>query len=182
MLTKEQARKEHSALTNPRLLQDALELRTSGSTGDVFKEYVSRKHWVVEQGIVWRHWSWMGYRFRDKMAIVRSYVPAPGQPLWKLDRARNFLYFSAYHLTPDNAKSYLQKMKEWRPKYLRGYPSSLYILARMAKDANMELPPVEGILTASETLLPAYRETIESAFGAKVYDWVRAGRNHDHHE
>ncbi|TPV94253.1 MAG: phenylacetate--CoA ligase family protein [Myxococcales bacterium FL481] len=148
-----------------------LELRTSGSTGDVFVSSVSRQHWSVEQGIVWRHWSWMGYRFRDKMAIIRSYVPADGAPLWKLDRARNFFYFSAYHLTPANAKTYLEKLAAWRPKFLRGYPSSLYILAQMALQHGIQLSGIRGILTASETLLPKYRRTIESAFGARVFDW-----------
>ncbi len=171
LLTKKVARENHAALCNPRSLSDALELRTSGTTGDVFKEYVSRKHWVVEQGIVWRHWTWMGYRFRDKMAIVRSYVPRRGEPLWRLDRARNFLYFSAYHLTPENAEQYLRKMQEWKPKFLRGYPSSLYILAKMAATGNLEVPALDGILTASETLLPRYRKTIEDVFGARVYDW-----------
>lgn len=170
-MSKQKARELGERLLAPRAQRSAMELRSSGSTGEPFVVQVSKGHWVVEQGIVWRHWSWLGYRFRDRMAIVRSYVPKAGEPLWKLDPARNFLYFSAYHLTPDNAATYLQKLREWQPRFLRGYPASLYLLAKMAESEGLEVPAVRGILTASETLLPVYRETIERVFGGKVFDW-----------
>lgn len=171
ILNKETVLQNKSDMVNGHELRKSLELRTSGTTGQPFKVYVSKKHWIVEQGVTWRHWSWMGYRFRDRMAIIRSYVPKPGEPLWKLDNIRNFLYFSAYHLRPENIPSYVARLTQWRPQFLRGYPSSLYIFARMAKDLRLSVPRVKGILTASETLLPHYRETIEEVFGGKVFDW-----------
>ncbi|MBI1855964.1 MAG: phenylacetate--CoA ligase family protein [Chloroflexi bacterium] len=170
-MTKARARGLGPELLNAMEAAKAMELRSSGSTGEPFVIQVSKNHWVMEQAIVWRHWSWMGYRFRDRMAIVRSYVPEAGEPLWKLDPIRNFLYMSAYHLTPENAAAYLEKLREWQPKYLRGYPSSLYILAKMAEAQGITAPRVKGILTASESLLPVYRETIERVFGASVFDW-----------
>lgn len=171
LLTKEKARRNQSRLANDNKIKNALELRTSGSTGEIFKEYVSRYQWIIEQGIVWRHWKWLNYKFRDRMAIVRSYVPDKGEPLWKLDRARNFLYFSAYHLTPGNAERYLMVMQKWKPTILRGYPASLYILARISEEKRINIPPLKGVLTASEMLLPHYRDAIERAFNAKVFDW-----------
>jgi phenylacetate-CoA ligase len=171
ILTKSLARQNHADLSNRRKLANALPFYTSGSTGEPFLEYVSPEHWVVEQGIVWRHWKWAGYRFRDKMAIVRTFVPKKGELLWKHDHARNFLYFSAYHLTLENARKYLEVMKAWRPKFLRGYPTSLYILARMARELRMDLEGIQGIFTASETLPQNFREAIEDAFHAKIFDW-----------
>ncbi len=172
ILTKETARENQSNLINPNYSDTSLEFRTSGTTGDKFVSYVSENQWIVEQGIVWRHWKWAGYKFRDKMAIIRSYVPeGEDEGLWKYERMRNFLFFSAYHLNAKNAKIYLDKIKDWNPKFLRGYPSSLYILAKMAEKYEIRLDGLKGILTASETLLPHYREKIESVFGAKVFDW-----------
>lgn len=171
IMTKNKARSLGLDIINPLEMPRAMELRSSGSTGEPFIVKVSKDHWIIEQGIVWRHWSWMNYRFRDRMAIVRSYVPEAGEPLWKLDPVRNFLYMSAYHLNPENAASYLRKLQAWRPRFLRGYPSSLYILARMAEIQGIEAPQVDGILTASESLLPLYRETIERVFGGRVFDW-----------
>jgi phenylacetate-CoA ligase len=171
ILSKQVTRREKENLADRTTLARALELRTSGSTGEFFREYVSPEHWVVEQATVWRHWSWLRYRFRDRVAIVRSYVPDSGGPLWKLDPVRNFLYFSAYHLTPENAMAYLRKMQAWAPQIVRGYASSLLLLARTILDKAIELPPLKGILTASETLLPSTRATIERAFGTRVFDW-----------
>ena len=36
------------------------------------------------------------------MAALRSYVPRERNPIWRYDRLKNTLYFSAYHLTPAN--------------------------------------------------------------------------------
>lgn len=174
-LTKAEARAQQAALCDPAALPRAMELRTSGTTGEVFRAYVSPEHWVMEQGIVWRHWSWLGYRFRDRMAILRSYAPRPGQPYWRLDRARNFLYFSAYHLTPANAREYLRVLADWRPTVLRGYPSALYLLAQVALASRWQPPLLKGVLTASETVLPQYREAIERAFRTRVFDWYGQG-------
>ena len=171
LLTKETVRREESRLISARAANDSIEYRTSGSTGEVFKGLHSKKHWIMEQATVRRHWSWLDYRLFDRMAIVRSFVPEPGGPLWKHDRLRNFMFFSAYHLNAENAAEYLRFMAKWKPRILRGYPSSLYVLAKIAADLQISIPPLQGILTASETLLPLYRQTIESVFGAKVFDW-----------
>ncbi|RCK78369.1 MAG: hypothetical protein OZSIB_1471 [Candidatus Ozemobacter sibiricus] len=171
LLDKETARRAPARLADPNAVDQALELRTSGTTGQVFREYVSKEHWVVEQGVVWRHWSWTGYRFRDPVATVRSYVPKEGEPLWKLDRVRNFMFFSAYHLNPEGAEAYLRQMQQFKPVILRGYPASLYVLARMAERLQLETPPLKAILTGSEMLLPEYREVIERVFRARVFDW-----------
>ena len=69
----------------------ALRFQTSGTTGQRVTVYTSRDQWVVEQAAVWRHWSWAGYRFRDKMAILRSYAPAAGATLWRMEQVRNWM-------------------------------------------------------------------------------------------
>jgi len=88
-----------------------------------------------------------------------------------MNRVENTLYFSAYHLTPANAAQYLREMTAFGPSLLRGYASSIYILARMAEEHSLPVPRVKGIVTGSETLLPKYRECIERVFGIRVCDW-----------
>lgn len=170
ILTKETVRSKLSDFCSMKELRAAIRLRTSGTTGTPLSVYTSAGQWAVEQGAIWRHWGWAGYRFRDRMAIVRSYSPKAGEPLWKLDRLRNWLYFSPYHLSEAQCRTYLDVMARWRPKYLRGYPSSLYLLARVAKNEKRRLPGLQAAFTASETLLPHYRAEIEEAFGIKVFD------------
>jgi len=165
------ARSNKDQLVAETQLGKGIELRTSGTTGEPFIVFSSPEHWVMEQGIVWRHWKWMGYKVRDRMAILRSYVPRDGEPLWKYEMTRNFMFMSAYHISQDNIKLYVKKLREWKPRFIRGYPSSLYLLAKLMKVNTLTIEPLKAILTASETLLPQYREVIEESFGAPVFDW-----------
>ncbi|MCP9456541.1 MAG: AMP-binding protein [Nitrospira sp.] len=170
ILTKDTVRTKLADFCSMKELRTAIRLRTSGTTGTPLSVYTSAGQWVVEQGAIWRHWGWAGYRFRDRMAIIRSYSPKAGEPLWKLDRLRNWLYCSPYHLSEEQCRAYLDVLAQWKPRYLRGYPSSLYVLARVAKSEKRRLPGLRAAFTASETLLPQYRTEIEEAFGVKVFD------------
>ncbi|MCS6897911.1 MAG: hypothetical protein NZM29_08055, partial [Nitrospira sp.] len=161
ILTKDTVRAKLADFCSMKELRAAIRLRTSGTTGTPLSVYTSAGQWAVEQGAVWRQWGWAGYRFRDRMAIVRSYAPQAGEPLWKLDRLRNWLYCSPYHLSEDHCRTYLDLLARWKPKFLRGYPSSLYVLARVAKNEGRRLPSLRAAFTASETLLPPYRAEME---------------------
>lgn len=175
ILQQKQARLEKDRLADGTQLPSAIELRTSGTTGEPFICYASPRHWVMEQGVTWRHWKWIGYNFRDPMAIVRSYVPQKGDPLWKIDKLRNFHYLSAYHISEASIELYVSKLRKWEVKFLRGYPSSLYLLAKHMAAKGLTIDPPKAILTASETLLPHYRTMIENTFGAPVFDWYGLG-------
>jgi len=113
-----------------------------------------------------------GYRFRVRLAALRSYVPdEPDGPLWKYNRLENALYMSAYHLKPSNCEQYINELIRFQPHYLRAYPSSINVLAEYAWPYRDKLRFVRGIFTASETLLPSERATIERTFGPVLYDW-----------
>jgi phenylacetate-CoA ligase len=168
VLGKDMVRNNREKFINQRCVKSALEFKTSGSSGNPFSALVSPGHWILEQGVVWRHWKWAGYYFRDKMAIVRSYSPKSGQKLIKVDKIRNFYYYSPFHLSDENMKMYLQHMIEEEIVFLRGYPSSLVTLSNFVLDTGCEIPNIKGILTASEVLTDEDRNIIESAFKAKV--------------
>ncbi|MEZ8267272.1 phenylacetate--CoA ligase family protein [Vibrio cyclitrophicus] len=169
VLSKENARSNSHKLINRKRSFFSLEFKTSGSTGNPFTSLVSYKHWVVEQGCIWRHWSWAGYKFRDKMAIIRSYCPDPGGSLIKHDRLRNFIYFSPFHLSDDNISYYLKEMVKNDVKFIRGYPSSVKILADfLVKNPKHPKPNLKAVLTASEYLSVIDSEQIRSVFDCVV--------------
>ena len=160
--------KEHPDwFVNPKRVKGALTFHTSGSTGKPLTVFVSKNQWVIEQACIWRHWSWSGYKFRDKMAIVRSYTPKNGQ-LIKHDGLRNFRFYSPFHLSDENIKMYLEDMVDQDVKFIRGYPSSVKALAVYVLKHNCEIPKLKGILTASEVLRDSDRSIIEKAFHCKV--------------
>lgn len=167
-ITKKNKVKEHPELfRNPHYTSGVQQFHTSGSTGTPLTEFISNNHWVIEQGVVWRHWSWAGYKFRDKLAIVRSYTPKNGEMI-KMDKIRNFRYYSPFHLSEENIKLYLEDMIREKVKFMRGYPSSIKPIAQYVLKTGCEIPKLKGILTASEILPDADREIIEKAFKCKI--------------
>jgi phenylacetate-CoA ligase len=167
ILTKQKARDVRPYLNNRKYERKAFPMRTSGSTGQPFEVLVSKNAWIVEQAVVWRHWKWSGYNFRDPLAMVRSYVPKDGR-LYKTDKIRNFTYFSPFHLNDEMIAHYLDVMFEKKITVLRGYPSSILAIANYVKRSNHPIPNFKLILVASERLSSADRNTIEKALKCSV--------------
>lgn len=168
LLTKKEARFNKDKLINPLYKFKSFPMRTSGSTGEPFEVMVSFNAWVVEQAVVWRHWAWGGYRFRDQMAIVRSYSPKTGDPLIRHDSLRNFTYYSPFHLNDEKLRAYLADMIKRKTKIIRGYPSSVFTLAEFVKRTGVGIPDIKMILTASEVLTDAERDVIENVLQARI--------------
>lgn len=168
ILSKQKAREVRPFLDNPKYTKNAMKLRTSGSTGEPFEVFVSDNAWIVEQAVVWRHWAWGGYNFRDKLAMVRSFVPSVGAPPYKHDKIRNFYMFSPFNLNDEKIGQYLDIMRREKIRILRGYPSSVLTLAEFVHRTQHPIPNLKLILTASESLTDRDRITIESAFKTKI--------------
>ena len=170
IMTKETVRQYRAELINPHYHGRPIELKSSGSTGMPLSVLVSRKQWAVEQAMVWRHWAWNGYRFRDRMAIVRTYAPKDGK-LIRWDHIRNFIYYSPFHLNDGNMKEYIDHMIQIKIRFIRGYPSSVKELASYVLRTSCEIPKLKGIFVASEVLSPEDRLMIEKAFHCKLTNW-----------
>ena len=146
----------------------SLPFYTSGSTGSPIKALIHPIHWIIEQSLIFRHWSWGGYRFRDSTAMLRSYSPKDGGPLTMYSKPLNTTYFSPFHLSDKNMMYYYNLMKNLKVKILRGYPSSIKIFSLFLQKNNLKLKSVKQILVASEVLNDNDRELIESVFDCKI--------------
>jgi phenylacetate-CoA ligase len=170
ILSKEEARfLGGKRLIDERYEKDSLVFRTSGSSGSPFQVSIYKQQWAIEQGVIWRHWAWNGYKFRDKMAIVRSFVPPNDQHLTRKEVLRNFMFFSPFHLNDQQMAIYLDTMIAEKVTILRGYPSSLATLAEFVLRTKHAVPPnIKTALVASEFLSDQDRYIIETAFKTKV--------------
>ncbi|HXJ55229.1 MAG TPA: hypothetical protein VNU68_01070 [Verrucomicrobiae bacterium] len=172
LLTKEDVRRHHAEMIDGRYLRGSVMANTSGTTGQPMTMRLNEYYVAFDYACIFRHWAKAGYRLRDRYAAVRSYVPdTPEGPLWKFNWWQNTLYMSAYHLKPANADRYLDALVQFRPAYLRGYVSSLHVLAQLAYPRRAEFDFVRGLFTASETLSAQERLVIERTFGRKLWDW-----------
>ena len=153
---------------NHKYKNKSLPFYTSGSTGSPMKSLIHPLHWVIEQAVIFRHWSWGGYHFRDATAMLRSYSPKEGEPLTKYSRPLNTTYFSPFHLTDENMMMYYNLMIDLKTRVLRGYPSSVKIFALFLKKNSLKINSIKQVLVASEVLTDNDRNIIESVFDCKI--------------
>ena len=170
ILSKKEVLDNHADFCIPAVQDNSLSFFTSGTTGEPLRAYTSKNQWIIEQGVIWRSWKWAGYNLRDRIAIFRSYSPKKGEPKRKLDRLKNWAYFSVYDMTDSDLEEYFTFLQSWKPKFLRGYPSSLYLIAQYALKKGYKLPYLKAAFTASESLAPDFREVIRDAFNIEVFD------------
>jgi phenylacetate-CoA ligase len=170
VLSKDIVKKNRDLFINKYYLNKSLKFKTSGSSGVPLEVFVHPKQWIMEQAVIWRHWKWGGYNFRDSLAMVRSYVPENIDKLWKTNYITNFTLYSPFHLSDDNIYRYLESMIRNNVVILRGYPSSLLIISDYVLRTNCKIPKIKLILTASEVLNSNDRVKIEMAFNAKIFN------------
>ena len=172
VLTKDIVRERFDDLVDRRFTRFAALAETSGTTGRPMRILLNESYIALDYACMYQMWSQAGYRFRDPFVALRSYVPSrPGDPLWRLDRAQNTLFMSAYHFSPANADEFLARIEAFRPRFIRGYPSSLAVLAGHLQRTGRRLETVRGLFTASETLTARERGIIEDVFGKILFDW-----------
>ncbi len=147
-------------------------VHTSGTTGGGL-QFLTTNAAVQEQWAVWwRYRRWHGIQPDTWCAYFggRSLVPAEQlkPPFWRTNLAGRQLFFSAYHLSPGNLKSYAEKVRSARIPWLHGYPSLLALLAAYIVDTGFDLGyQPRWVTVGAENLLQQQAAIVERAFGVK---------------
>jgi len=146
---------------------------TGGSTGEPLKYHLDKDAWSYFTAERIIRWGSVGYVYGDKFIALgsRSLFPV-NKKSWK----HELYYFlrSSYPLNgmnmDDNVTSnYIKFIKKRKIKFLYGYASSIYLLAKYVQDNNIEVNLIACFPT-SEIVTSDYRETIINAFNCKVMD------------
>lgn len=147
--------------------------QTSGSSGKPFKVAKSYFSDAIEGIMGYRAWSMGNNRYypRSPVILLRSLSPKENEPIYKIDRFRNYWYLSPYHINEYYLEIYLKIINSSKAKVLKGYPSSIYIFTLLLKEKNIKIEQIKTIVTSSENLLPHYRKVIEEYWGVPVLDW-----------
>ena len=153
---------------------------TSGTTGSPITLFYDADMIAMNYAVMDRQYRWAGLRMEqdgDRAAVLRGNVIVPLEqkqpPYWRHNRALNQLIFSSFHLSPQNLGDFLAALREFAPAVLDGYPSSLYVLAKLLLNEGERLP-LKAAITSSETLYDFQREAIEAAFTCRVFDYYAA--------
>jgi phenylacetate-CoA ligase len=195
ILTKETIKKRLPDLLSRAYPRRSLyEGHTSGTTGSPLTVFYSSDMLAMNYAVLDRQYRWSGVNMQrggDRVAVIRGNIIVPLQqkrpPFWRFNRVHNQLLLSNFHLSPQTLDSYYQALRDFQPRVLDGYPSSVYVLAKVLLNRKQRLP-LQAVLTSSETLFDFQREAIETAFECKVFDYFGAAERVifavecDHHQ
>lgn len=159
---------------NPERQRDVINF-TSGTTGTPTTVYYDKESMQMSFAL-WR-------RFHEVIGLPKSFktVRLSGKifaapttekpPFWVYNMVDRQLLMSTYHLSESRLPAYFNKIKEFKPELIDGYPSAVYILAKFinAHNINLGFKPV-AIATTAETLYDYQRAEIEKAFQCKAYN------------
>jgi len=127
-----------------------------------------------ERAFVIRQWNWAGYQRGDRIVEIRgSFVPrtsTKGQRVWwDYDTVDNKLLLSAFDMSEVNMRAYVEKIREFVPKFINATPSSLQILVQFMRRNQITGIGATAVFCESETLPLWLREMVEKEFGCKVF-------------
>jgi phenylacetate-CoA ligase len=139
---------------------------TSGSTGIPLTIALSGRAQDLENALWHRALSENGLGLRDRMSVISDPRNFPQnrrlvERLGILKRQHISIF--------DDAETRLKLLEKFRPEVIKGYPSSLSILADFCKKKKIALKP-RLIFTTSEVLDRQSRELISSVFEAELLD------------
>jgi len=142
------------------------EIYTSGSTGEPFKFFVPLRYfgfeWIASRFMWSTHLS--DYSLNEPVITFRTHTPKNDQDVFKIDRFQNFYYVSPYHISQLNLDKILNFIIQSKSRIVRGYPSSVYLLADLLNQNAVVLADIRLVVVSSEMFDDIHRNAINSAF------------------
>ncbi len=147
---------------------------TGGTTGEPLKYKNSRKDRLISGILLYRGWANAGYQLGDKMIMLGGSslsISKKTKIIQKINEFfRNIKKFSAFDMGVYEMKKITNTISTYKPKFIRGYPSAIYLLAQWIQKNNIQIYSPKAIFTTSENLYPKMRKIIEKIFKCKIFD------------
>lgn len=147
---------------------------TGGSTGAPLKYRMSKEDSALGAALLYRGFEYAGYSMGEKISIIAgSSLVSKNQTLkGKMqDYIMNYRHYSSYGMKDVDFLRFFNHLNSWKPSYLRGYASSLYLLSKYLERNQLELSyKLKGIFSTAEMLLPNQRKQIQKVFKTKVFN------------
>jgi phenylacetate-CoA ligase len=144
---------------------------TSGSTGNPLDFYVDDATKAIEVALAYRHLKWLDYQNDDMIAEIKEdcFID-PDRVYWYLPGSRH-LKFSFFTVDDARLEKTALALERFQPKFLKVFPSSLFVLSRWMERHRKTIKPPKYIITSSETLYKSTKDLAEKVFRAPVIDW-----------
>jgi phenylacetate-CoA ligase len=147
---------------------------TSGTTGTPLSLWYDRETCIATNAVDRQHKWWGGAGPGEWVGLLlgRTIVPPRRStpPFWRANHVQRQLWLSSFHLRDEWLPLYAAELRRRGIRFLEGYPSTLYILARHLLRAGERLQ-LTAAFSSSETLHHVQREAIEEAFQCRLFDY-----------
>jgi phenylacetate-CoA ligase len=148
--------------------KNLLKYETSGSSGIRSVVYVDKKEQSVFRAILITWWEWTGF-YLGKPIFQTGMSPRRGIVKSIKDWLTNTYYFPAFDFDLTTATEYLKRIKGKKNLHLGGYASSLFVLAQIAEEKNLDIQ-FDAAISWGDKMFDHYKEKIETVFKTKVYE------------
>ncbi len=143
---------------------------TGGSSGQPLIFYFDRRRQAYDAAARALTHRWWGIDVGDKeLYLWGSPLEITKQDRIKdvRDRLTNQLLLSAFELSPAQLHLYVKKMEKFKPRCIFGYPSSIDLFCRMAKQHGYELKnlDIRVVFSTAEVLYEHQKKNISKTFG-----------------
>ena len=146
---------------------------TGGSTGNPLTFLLDLKSWSNSWANNFRGWGFIGYHIGDRMMVLGSSSLFKQNVRFSEQKLLYILFrmfpFSGINMSDEVCLSYIDKINRLKIKYLYGYASSLYLLAKYVVENNIRVR-LAGVVPTSEICPPHYRDLFNRAFHCPVVD------------
>ncbi len=146
---------------------------TGGSTGTPLVFYLGKRRVSADVSAKMRVTRWWGVDIGDpEIVIWGSPVELSKQNRLRSIRDRLFRthLLSAFNMSSEKMMEYLSFIKNFRPKHVFGYPSSIYLICKFAQKEGVRLDDlgVRVVFVTAEKIYDYQRQLISESFGAPV--------------
>ena len=149
---------------------------TSGSTGEATFFFSDKRAEAIKAPLVLRNYEWLDIGIGSReLRIWGAHFDVNNAKKIKqrlLNYIKNRFILSSYEMRNGNIPQILETVEQLRPDFIFSYPSTLFHIAEYSQHRKIRLafrPKV--VITSGEQLHQWQKESIESFFGATVFNF-----------
>lgn len=146
---------------------------TGGSTGDPMLYWLDKRSWSMMNADKIFNWEKVGYNYGDKfVALGSTSLLVNTKPSLKHTvyyKLKSKIGLNGINMSDEVCQNYITFIKSNNIRFIYGYASAIYLLAKYAVNHNTKLN-IRACFPTSEVLTDHFRNTIQEAFHCAIMD------------
>lgn len=169
IITKEQIRRDRASFISSNIAKlSPITHRSSGSTGEPFEYFTTRRAYSYHTATAIRGWYWMGYKLGDKFIKISNTPRSLKKKIQDLATRNRLIYFGVENVS--QIRKIVNEISRNKVSYFRSYPTQLSIILKVAQDSEISFRKMKAINTTGSILHEDLRTKAETAFQCRLFD------------